>query len=69
MQGSTEGLISLKGHPSGKDGQRSDMKCSSCIFEDPPLWQLLRLLFCLDFLNFSSHWGNFIGLQITNEDT
>ena len=55
MQGSTEGLISLKGCPPEKDGQRSDMKCSSCIFEDPPLWQLLRLLFCLDFLNFFSH--------------
>lgn len=51
---------------SGKDEQRKDMKHNSCLFEDPPLaaTMLVALPRFSQFL-----WGNFIQLQITDEET
>lgn len=65
IQGSTEGQIAPEG-ASRKDEQRKDKKHNSCLFEDPPLaaTMLVALHRFSQFL-----WGNFIQLQITDEET
>lgn len=67
MQGSKREVCSEGA--SGKSERRKDIKNNSCLFEYPPLWQLLCSLLYIDFLTFSSHWGNCIQLQITDEET